>query len=69
MFELIVDQTTLDSADDALLECVRSVVDARGGVAERIGGVELVLISKHRFDLIVHCEGFPPPLPGAPADG
>lgn len=69
MFGLNVTQTMLDAADDALLDSARMVVEARGGVAERIGGVELVLISKHRFDLIVHCEGFPPPLPGAPADG
>jgi hypothetical protein len=65
----IVSQAMLDMVDDHLLECVRGVVEARGGIAQRVGGVELVLISKYRFDLIVHCEGFPPPPPGAQADG
>jgi len=69
VLEQIVSQSVLDVADDHLLECVRSMVEARGGIAERVGGVELVLLSKYRFDLIVHCEGFPPPMPGAPTDG
>jgi hypothetical protein len=69
VLERIVSQAMLDTADENLLACVRTVVEARGGIAERVGGVELVLLSKYRFDLIVHCEGFPPPPPGAPADG
>jgi hypothetical protein len=69
VLDQIVSQAMLDIADDHLLECVRTVVEARGGIAERVGGVELVIITKYRFDLIVHCEGFPPPLPGAQADG
>lgn len=69
MLGLIVDQTMLDAADDKLLECVRAFVEARGGVPESVGGVELVLVSARRFAVLVHCEGFAPPLPGAPADG
>lgn len=52
MFGLNVTQTMLDAADDALLDSARMVVEARGGVAERIGGVELVLISKHRIIIV-----------------
>lgn len=65
----IVDQTMMDAADDGLLESVRTFVESRGGITESVGGIELVLISTRKFSVLVHCEGFAPPLPGAPADG
>lgn len=69
MLGLIVDQTMLDAADDALLQCVRDVVDLRGGLTEGVGGIEVVRISARKFYLLVHCEGIAPPRPGSPADG
>lgn len=69
MLEQVVSNAVIDAADDKLLECVRTFVESRGGLTESVGGVELVLVSKGRFCLLVHCEGFPPRLPGALADG
>lgn len=66
---MIETQTTLDVADDTLLESVRAFIEARGGMTESVGGVDLVVVSARRFAVLVHCEGFAPPLPGAPADG
>lgn len=65
----IDNQTTLDAADDSLLESVRAFIEARGGITESVGGVDLVVMSARKFAVLVHCEGFAPPLPGAKADG
>lgn len=69
MLGLIVDQSMLDEADDALLKSVRTFIEARGGFTESVGGVELVVVSTRKFAVLVHCEGFAPPMPGAPANG
>lgn len=65
----VVDQSVLDAADELLLEAVHAFVEAHGGVPERVGGVDLVHVSTRKFYVLVHCEGFAPPLPGAPANG
>ena len=65
----VVTQEGIDAADDMLLEGVRAFLEARGGLPEVIGGIEVVMISERRFSVLVHVEGFAPPLPGAQADG
>lgn len=65
---IVVSQQLLDDTDELLLDTVRAFVDVHGGIAESVGGVELVRGVGRKFYVCIHCEGYPPPLPGAPAD-
>jgi hypothetical protein len=65
----IVDQKMIADASDLLLDTVRVFVEAHGGIPESVGGVDVVHVSARKFCVLVHCEGFAPPLPGEPADG
>lgn len=69
MQPVLDDQSSMDAAEDRLLQSVSAFVESRGGFPYMVGGVDLLVLSRQHFCVLVHCEGHAPPLPGAPADG